>query len=207
MWLDRSDGNSEAHRQSEWERLESCWVTDKPVNQVDLGAARLESRQWQSCVCVAECGTGLYLIISVTERKPQAPVDSHHHQTWQSGISLLFPGWSRGQMVALRVWAELRKESEGKGGRRSGEGEEEKRGVDRRGDMLRYGSGRAVSTTTTTTEDSPESSSEVRSPREVRTLKSLPLPPLFSLPALLCFANSPVFFFPSPVYPLLITTL
>ncbi|KAG7230485.1 hypothetical protein INR49_024594 [Caranx melampygus] len=66
---------------------------------------------------------------------------------------------------------ELRKESERKG-REEGwrEGEEEKQGVDRRGDMLRYGAGRTVSTTTTTTtttEDSPESLSE----RRIRRLR------------------------------------
>lgn len=101
------------------------------------------------------------------------------------------PGWSWGQMVAPRLWAELRKESERKGGRRAKEGEEEKWGVDTRGEMLRYGSGRNVSTTTTTTEDSAESLSEVRSSREDTAALSLSL-----CCFCLCFENSLVS--PSP---------
>lgn len=64
------------------------------------------------------------------------------------------------------------------------------RGVDTRGDMLRYGSGRSVSTTTTTTEDSPESFSEVRSPMDS---KSPCVSPRFSPSYLLLVANRSVF--------------
>lgn len=100
-------------------------------------------------------------------------------------------------MVALRIWAELRKESERKGGRTAREGEEEKPGVDIRGDMLRYGSRPTVSTTTTTTEDSPEALREVRSSREARTLKiSLSFPHFSLLSSSLCVLSCPVFFPP-----------
>lgn len=86
------------------------------------------------------------------------------------------------------------------GGPERERGREARSGVDRRGDMLRYGSGRTVSTTTTTTtttEDSPESLSEVRSPRDSGHWNYPSVSPLFSPPSFLYFANSPVFFSPT----------
>lgn len=133
------------------------------------------------------------------------PVDSHHqHQTWQTGISLPFPWLEPGadgrskrefeQNSGRRVRGRVG------GGPERERGREARSGVDRRGDMLRYGSGRTVSTTTTTTtttEDSPESLSEVRSPRDSGHWNYPSVSPLFTPPSFLYFANSPVFFSPT----------
>lgn len=91
-------------------------------------------------------------------------------RTRRTGISPRLPRLGgRGQMVAARLWAQLRKESERKGGegvQRRARGREARRGQRGR-DMRRYGAGSSGSTTTTTTtEDSPESLREVGTPAD-----------------------------------------
>lgn len=86
MWPDRSDGISE--------KPTGCWVPDSPVSQVVW-----ELKQCCVCIRVAERGTGLHLIVSQAVREP---LDPHPDATVE--FPLLFPGWSRGQMVTVRLW-------------------------------------------------------------------------------------------------------
>lgn len=110
MWPDRSDGSAERRSQCR----EDCWVTDKPVSQVALGAVWLELGQWHCCVCAAESRAGLHLIISLTEGEPRSPEDTHCRRSSRSRLRVEFPSCSQaGAGGEWSLW-----ESEQNSGRR-----------------------------------------------------------------------------------------